>query len=194
MDYHVGETLCVPDGKEGAALIEKLHTAGYYCYFRRDKDGFLIIHIYAHLTPATRDEEGFFVENDALQGHIEYESELVFGKKAPGHFFMTNAERQESENCLQFVRGRWDKQNYWGDDKLYISPGLLLYCNLEQAIKMMIPDFDIYGFDYRISFSQWEKIKRLDKGQYLQAAIGELDEWLKPYTDDPAIALTIICI
>ena len=193
VNYQVGQTITVPDGKEGAALLEKLTENGYYCYFRRNNDGNLWIHIYAHLTPATRDEDGFFIENDALKEHLDYESELMFGKNAPARFFITNEERQDSEDCLQFVRGRWDKQTYWGDDKLYISPGLLLYSNLEQALRMFYPNFDIYGFDYRLSTSQWEKIKRLEKGKYLKQAVAELDAWLGPLNDDD-VAMTIICI
>ena len=81
----------------------------------------------------------------------------------------------------------------WGDDKLYISPGLLLYSNLEQALRMFYPNFDIYGFDYRLSTSQWEKIKRLEKGKYLKQAVAELDAWLGPLNDDD-VAMTIICI
>ena len=191
MDYQVGQTLRVRDGKEGAQLIEKLHSAGYYCYFRRTGDGNLLVRIYAHLTPTTRDEDGFFVENDALREHVDYEKEFMFGENAPLRFFMTNEERQDSENCLQFVRGRWDKRTPWGDDKLYISPGLLLYSNLEQALKTIIPDFDIYGFDYSLSAAEWEAIKGLDKGKYLKQALEELETWLGPVGD---VALTIICI
>jgi hypothetical protein len=193
MDYQVGQILHVTDGKEGAALLGQLHAAGYYCNFRRSKDGNLRIHIYAHLTPTTRDEDGFFVENDALEEHINYERELAFGRESPVRFFMSNEERQDSEDCLQFVRGRWDKRTPWGDDKLYICSGLLLYSNLEQALKTVIPDFDIYGFDYTLSVAQWEKIKELDKGKYLHQAVAELDAWLGPRTDEE-VAMTIICI
>jgi len=193
MDYQVGQILHVTDGKEGAALLEQLHAAGYYCNFRRSKDGNLRIHIYAHLTPTTRDADGFFVENDALEEHINYERELAFGRESPVRFFMNNEERQDSEDCLKFVRGRWDKRTPWGDDKLYICSGLLLYSNLEQALKTVIPDFDIYGFDYTLSVAQWEKIKGLDKGKYLHQAVAELDAWLGPRTDDE-IVMTIICI
>ena len=195
MDYEVGQTLTVADGKEGAALLEKLHSAGYYCYFHRYKDGSRLIHIYAHLSPTTRDEDGFFVENDALEEHINYERELAFGRESPVRFFMSNEERQDSDDCLQFVRGRWDERTPWGDDKLYISSGLLLYSNLEQAFKMLFPAFDIYGFDYTLSAVQWEKIKELEKGHYLKQAVAELDEWLEssPPADDE-IVMTIICI
>ena len=193
MDYQVGQTLRVKDGKEGEQLIEKLHSAGYYCYFRRNSDGYLLVRIYAHLTPANRDEDGFFVENDALREHVDYEKEFMFGENAPLRFFMSNEERQDSEDCLQFVRGRWDKRTPWGDDKLYICSGLLLYSNLEQALKTVIPDFDIYGFDYTLSVAQWEKIKKLDKGKYLHQAVAELDAWLGPRTDEE-VAMTIICI
>ncbi len=193
MDYQVGQILHVTDGKEGAALLGQLHAAGYYCNFRRSKDGNLRIHIYAHLTPTTRDEDGFIVENDALEEHINYERELAFGRESPVRFFMNNEERQDSEDCLQFVRGRWDRQSYWGDDKLYICSGLLLYSNFEQALKTVIPDFDIYGFDYTLSVAQWEKIKELDKGKYLHHAVAELDAWLGPRTDEE-VAMTIICI
>ena len=193
MDYQVRQVLHVKDGKEGAALLEQLHAAGYYCNYRRNRDGNLRIHIYAHLTPTTRDEDGFFVENDALEEHINYERELAFGRESPVCFFMSNEERQDSEDCLQFVRGRWDKRTPWGDDKLYICSGLLLYSNLEQALKTVIPDFDIYGFDYTLSVAQWEKIKKLDKGKYLHQAVAELDAWLGPRTDEE-VAMTIICI
>ena len=193
MDYQVGQILHVTDGKEGAALLEQLHAAGYYCNFGRSNDGNLRVHIYAHLTPTTRDEDGFFVENDALEEHINYERELAFGRESPVRFFMNNEERQDSEDCLQFVRGRWDKRTPWGDDKLYICSGLLLYSNLEQALKTVIPDFDIYGFDYTLSVAQWEKIKELDKGKYLHQAVAELDAWLGPRTDEE-VAMTIICI
>ena len=193
LDYQVGQTITVPDGKEGATLLEELHTAGYYCYFRRNNDGNLQIHIYAHLTPTTMDEDGFFVEDDALVEHINYERELAFGSESPTRFFMTNEERQDSEDCLQFVRGHWDKCTPWGDDKLYISSGLLLYSNLEQALRTVFPDFDIYGFDYTLSAAQWEKIKGLQKGQYLKQAVAELEAWLGPTVDAEA-AMTIICI
>ena len=193
LNYQVGQTITVPDGKEGTALLEELHTVGYYCYFRRNNDGNLQIHIYAHLTPTTMDEDGFFIVNDALREHINYERELAFGRESPVRFFMSNEERQDSEDCLQFVRGRWDRQRYWGDDKLYICSGLLLYSNLEQALKTVRPDFDIYGFDYTLSAAQWEKIKGLDKGKYLHQAVAELDAWLGPTTDDE-VAMTIICI
>lgn len=193
MDYQVGQILHVKDGKEGAQLIEKLHSAGYFCNFRRNRDGNLRVHIYAHLAPTTRDADGFFVENDALEEHINYERELAFGRESPVRFFMSNEERQDSEDCLQFVRGRWDKRTPWGDDKLYICSGLLLYSNLEQALKTVIPDFDIYGFDYTLSVAQWEKIKELDKGKYLHHAVAEQDAWLGPRTDEE-VAMTIICI
>lgn len=193
MDYQVGQILHVKDEKEGAALLEQLHAAGYYCNFRRNRDGNLRIHIYAHLAPTAKDADGFFVENDALEEHINYERELAFGKESPVRFFMSNEERQDSEDCLQFVRGRWDKRTPWGDDKLYICSGLLLYSNLEQALKTVIPAFDIYGFDYTLSVAQWEKIKELDKGKYLKQAVAELDAWLGPRTDDE-IVMTIICI
>lgn len=191
MDYKVGQTLRVKYGKEGAQLIEELRENGYYCNFRRNSDGFLLIRIYAHLTPANRDKDGFFVEDDALKEHINYERELSFGSESLVRFFMTNQERQDSENCLQFVRGRWDKRTYWGDDKMYIRPGLLLYSNLEQALKTVFPDFDIYGFDYTLSATQWETIKRIEKGRYLKQALAELGTWLEPVGD---VALTIICI
>ena len=197
MDYQVGQILHVKDGKEGAALLEQLHAAGYYCNFRRNSDANLRVHIYAHLTPATRDEDGFFVENEALEEHINYERELAFGRESPVHFFMNNDERQDSEDCLQFVRGRWDKRTPWGDDKLYICSGLLLYSNMEQALKTVIPDFDIYGFDYTLSAAQWEAIKGLDKGKYLKQAVAELDAWLGPTAKSAnadEIVMTIICI
>ena len=193
MDYQVGQILHIKDGKEGAALLEQLHAAGYYCNFRRSKDGNLRVHIYAHLTPTTRDADGFFVENDALEEHINYERELAFGRESPVRFFMSNEERQDSEDCLQFVRGRWDKRTPWGDDKLYICSGLLLYSNLEQALKTVIPDFDIYGFDYTLSVAQLEAIKGLEKGRYLKQAVAELEAWLGPTVDAEA-AMTIICI
>ena len=131
------------------------------------------------------------MEDDALREHINYERELAFGSESPVRFFMTNQERQDSENCLQFVRGRWDKRTYWGDDKIYIRPGLLLYSNLEQALKTVFPDFDIYGFDYTLSATQWETIKGIEKGRYLKQALTELEAWLGPVAD---VALTIICI
>ena len=147
------------------------------------------------LTPMVlqKDADGFFVENDALEEHINYERELAFGRESPVRFFMSNEERQDSENCLQFVRGRWDRQSYWGDDKLYICSGLLLYSNMEQALKTVIPDFDIYGFDYTLSVAQWEAIKGLEKGRYLKQAVAELEAWLGHTTDDE-VAMTIICI
>ena len=190
MDYQVGQTLRVNDGKEGAALLEKLHSEGYYSYFRRSKDGSLLIRIYAHLTPATRDEDGFFIEDDALAEHVEYEQKGMFGEDAPPRFFMNNEERQGSEDCLQFVRGRWDRRRYWGDDYLYISSGMLLYSNLEQALRTVFPDFDIYGFEYTLTIAQWEKIKGLDKGHYLKQALQELETGMGPVGD---VALTIIC-
>ena len=191
MDYQVGQTLRVNDGKEGAALLEKLHNEGYYSYYRRSKDGSLLIRIYAHLTPVTRDEDGFFIEDDALAEHVEYEQKGMFGEDAPPRFFMNNEERQCSEDCLQFVRGRWDRRRYWGDDYLYISSGMLLYSNLEQALRTVFPDFDIYGFEYTLTIAQWEKIKGLDKGHYLKQALQELETWMGPVGD---VALTIICI
>lgn len=191
MDYQVGQILKVADGKEGAALLEKLHSEGYYSYFRRSKDGSLLIRIYAHLTPVTRDEDGFLVENDALTEHVEYEQKGMFGENAPPRFFMTNEERQNSEDCLQFVRGRWDRRRYWVDDYLYISPGLLRFSNLEQALKMVFPDFDIYGFDYSLSVAEWEQIRMLQKGHYLKQALAELETWLGSVGD---VALSIICI
>jgi hypothetical protein len=69
----------------------------------------------------------------------------------------------------------------------------LLYSNFEQALKTVIPDFDIYGFDYTLFVAQWEAIKGLEKGKYLKQAVAELDAWLGPRTDDE-IVMTIICI
>ena len=68
-----------------------------------------------------------------------------------------------------------------------------MYSNLEQALKTVIPAFDIYGFDYTLSAAQWETIKGLEKGKYLKQAVAELDAWLGP-TNDDEIVMTIICI
>ena len=188
--YYVGQTLFAKDGKEGEKLFSELTEVGFYFTFRSTRKGNVMFHIYAHLSPTERDKEGFFVENNALREHLEYESMDAFGKKLPGHFFMTNQERGDSEKCLQFVKGKW-AGDFWGDDKLYITPELFLYTNLEQAIRTVIPDFDVYGFDYAISREQWAVITSIDKGQYLKQAVDELAAWVDENTDP---VMMILCM
>ena len=188
-EYHVGQELNVGSRAEAYELSRKLDDLGLHCWWGRNKLGGFRVIIDAYHPPVTRDEDGYFVEDDALDDRILYEMDRA-SEEAIDHFFMTNQERGDSENCLQIVRGKW-KGTFWGDDKLYITPELLLYTNLEQAIRVVIPDFDVYGLDYTLSRDQWAIIKSIDKGRYLKEAVDELAAWVDE-TADPV--LTILCI
>ena len=182
--YRVGQILNMATHVDAQKAIQKLNDLGFDCWCGRDKDGGFRILIDAYHSPVTRDEDGYFVEDEALTERLNFEM------GGADHFFMTDRERGDSENCLQIVRGKWTG-GFWGDDKLYITPELLLYTNLEQAIRTAIPGFDVYGLDYTISKAQWEAIRTIDKGRYLKQAIEELEEWIDK-TADPV--LTILCI
>ena len=176
MYYTVGEIIHTGSVREARQLAKELYSRGYYGDQRKDSDGGYSVRIYAWLPPAIKDGEGYFVEDDALKQHIEYEQASA---GITGHFFMTDAERGDSENCLQFAGEAWDGKTFWGEDKLYITPGLLLYTNLEKAIRSVIPDFDIYGCDYMLSAEQWKKITEIanHRGGSLSLAVSELEKW-----------------
>ncbi len=188
MKYEAGQVFHAQDIGEANALASQLRSEGFCSNLRRDEDGGYYVRICDCFTPTCKDANGYFIEDDALERRIEYEQSAA---GIGGHFFMTDSERGDSENCLQFAKGTWDGKKFWGDDKLYITPELFLYTNLERAVRSFIPDFDVYGFDYSLSTDQWKELKTSAHlhGGYLAQAMEELDKWAG---ENPTI--TIICI
>ena len=188
MKYEAGQVFHAQDIGEANALASQLRSEGFCSNLRRDEDGGYYVRICTSFPPTCKDANGYFIEDDALEKRIEYEQSAA---GIDGHFFMTDSERGDSENCLQFAKGTWDGKTFWGDDKLYITPELFLYTNLEKAVRSFIPDLDVYGFDYTLSAEQWKELKTSARlhGRYLAKAVTELDKWAG---ENPTI--TIICI
>ena len=79
---------------------------------------------------------------------------------------------------------------------MYITSGLFLYTNLEACIRMVSTNFDIYGFDYTITWKQWEAVMKTaaEHGQYSLSVTKELDNWLRERSSDDDPAMSIMCI
>ena len=79
---------------------------------------------------------------------------------------------------------------------MYLPSKILWYSNLEFCIDAVIPDFDIYGFDYPVTWRQWREIKGIadQHGIYSSSVVAEIDDWLQGVSDASDPAMTIVCI
>lgn len=111
-------------------------------------------------------------------------------------FLLTERQRSWHEDVLGFCPGPIRDDKHYHHDYRYMTPGVLLYSNFEACIRMVIPDFDIYGPDYTLSSEQWERLKAISAWHGDNAGIiaRELNEWRREYLPHQSTALTILCI
>lgn len=194
----VGTGLFLPDSRMGREMLHKLTEDGFTAYMSNPRGKECRLWLTDYLPPATRDSDGFFIENDALANRIRRELRQYPYNRPDGDLLpllLTDVQRNGSEDVIGFAPGIITEHGYRPDYK-YITSNLFLLTNLEACIATIIPDFDIYGMGYAVRWKEWESvIQTAEKhGQYASAAVKELDDWLRRESsgDDPA--MSILCI
>ena len=194
----IGTVTEFPDRKIAKGVQQALTENGYTSYLNcpRGKDCRLWIADY--LPPATRDLEGFFIENDALAMRIRRELRQDPYDRQDEKIFpllLTDQQRGNNEDVIGFIPGKAEKPGYQAG-YMYLPSKILWYSNFQRCIEMVIPDFDIYGISYSIRWEQWRRIKGIadQHGIYSSGVAGEIDQWLKGASDSTDPAMTIMCI
>ena len=194
----VGTGLILPDAKVAKEIQHKLSEEGYTVYLNNPGRKECRLWIADYLPPVTRDSDGFFIENDALAMRIRRELGQDPYNRTDGSIsplLLTNDQRNGNEDVLGFVPGRMKKPGHQ-PEYVYITSGLFLYTNLEACIRMEKPNFDIYGFDYTLTWKQWEAVMKTaaEHGQYTLSVAQEIDRWLREISSDDDPAMSIMCI
>ena len=194
----VGTGLILPDAKVAKAIQHKLSEEGYTVYLNNPGRKECRLWIADYLPPVTRDSDGFFIENDALAIRIRRELGQDPYNRTDGSIsllLLTNDQRNGNEDVLGFAPGRIKKPGYQ-PEYMYITSSLFLYTNLEACISMVCQNFDIYGFDYSITWQQWETVMRIaaEHGKYSISLAQEIDRWLREVSSDDDPAMSIMCI
>ncbi|MBR1710478.1 MAG: hypothetical protein IJ719_16900 [Clostridia bacterium] len=174
-------------------LVEK----GFTTYYS-GRNGEHYVFVTDYLPPATRDSEGFFVEDDALADRIRRElRQEPYCRQDEGIFPLLVDEHQRGDNqdVIGFIPGRRIGHGY-REGYMYLPSKILWYSNLEFCIDAVILDFDIYGFDYPVTWQQWREIKGIadQYGIYSSSVVAEIDDWLQGVSDASDPAMTIMCI
>lgn len=194
----VGTGLILPDVKVAKEIQHKLSEEGYTVYLNDPGRKECRVWIADYLPPATRDSDGFFIENDVLAMRIRRELGQDPYNRPDGPFspfLLTNDQRGGNEDMLGFAPGQKKKPGYQSE-YVYITSNLFLYTNLEACIRMVSPNFDIYGFDYTLTWWEWEAVMETaaEHGTYSASVTKELDNWLRGKSSGDVPAMSIICI
>ena len=194
----VGTGLILPDAKVANEIQHKLSEEGYTVYLSDFGRKECRLWIADYLPPVTRDSDGFFIENDALAMRIRRELGQDPYNRQDGSispFLLTNDQRNDDEDVLGFAPGRIKKPGYQLE-YVYITSKLFLYTNFEACIRMVIPNFDMYGFDYTLTWEQWETVMKTaaEHGGYATTVTKELDNWLRERSSNEDPAMSIMCI
>lgn len=194
-EIKVGMRIQVPEevslGEVHMKLTDQGYTAPMNLHYRD-------IYIHDYLLPATRNSEGFLIENDALAARLRRElRNEPYNRQDDSIFPLLLSEEQRGGNpdVIGFIPGERTQYGY-SSEYMYISSKVLYYSNLEHCIRKIIQDFDIYGFGYVVSWTQWKKIKEIAElhGKYAAGVAGEIDDWLQGASTVEDPAMTIMCI
>ena len=96
----------------------------------------------------------------------------------------------------RFCTPVFDDDRRYRPEYMYITSNMFQYTNFEACIATIIPNFDIYGMGYTVSWKEWETIVQTAKnhGRYASAVVKELDEWLRRKSSEKDPAMSIMCI
>lgn len=195
----VGTEIIVKKKNDARQLLSLLHKEGYSVYMSRTDNESWRVTMYDYLQSARQNENGFFSENAQLLDCLRRELRREPYNRKDGdilHFLLTEKERSGNEDVIGFCPGKQNRRAYYHTDYRYVTSGVFLYSNLEACIKLVIPGFDIYGNDRRLSWDEWEIVKKagLNYGGNTAAAVQELDAWLQDASLESDTAMTVLCI
>lgn len=190
-----GMRIRVPKGISGKAILRDLSDRGYTAYLAPH---YGTIFVEEYISPATRDAEGFFIEDEALDARIRRELKSEPYNRHDGNCFpllLTDEQRGSCENVIGFIRGI-KKVSGYQPEFMYMALDIFLYTNLDVCFRKVISTFDIYGFDCPVTCEQWEQIKDIANrhGNYAKTVVGEIDDWLSKDSVSCDPIMTIMCI
>ena len=195
----VGTGFILANSRMGREMQRKLTEEGFTVYMSNPKRQECRLWLADYLPPATRNSDGFFIENNALANRIRRELRQEPYNRTDGSFLpllLTDDQRNGSEDVIGFVPGRRMESGYRPGYR-YISSNVFLYTNFEACIHAAIPEFDIYGIGYTVSWKEWETIIQTAEkySQYATAVARELDDWLRrELSENNNPAMSIMCI
>ena len=139
-EYRVGDIVHFEDAKLGREEAQRLGELGFTVYLTHFVHGACDLWVYDYLPPATRDAEGFYIEDEALRMRLLRELRRFpyarTGKTVEACYpiLLTEEDRAESQDVLGFARGLWcANQPYYDKNYGYISAEVLLYTSLFAA-------------------------------------------------------------
>ena len=196
-DKLTGKHLVFREKAEAKEARRTLSDAGFTAYYS-GRDGVHSVFVYDYLPPATRDSDGFFIEDDALAARVRRElRQEPYCRREDDIFPLLVDEHQRGDNqdVIGLIPGKRIGYGY-REGYMYLPSKILWYSNLEFCIDAVIPDFDIYGFDYPVTWRQWREIKGIadQHGIYSSSVVAEIDDWLQGVSDASDPAMTIVCI
>lgn len=194
----IGTVMEFPDRKIAKGVQHALTENGYTVYLNGPRGEDCHLWIADYLPPATRNSDGFFIENDALAARIRRELRQDPYNRQDDSIFpllINEQQRGSNEDVIGFIPGVKKDHGYQAG-YMYLPSEVLWYSNLQRSIEMVIRDFDIYGFDYPVTWQQWREIKAIadQHGVYSSGVAAEIDNWLQRVSDSADPAMTIMCI